>query len=259
MSTQGQGDGGVYVSTQGPASYGLGTDDYEVNIIKDCFGVERVDEYLGKGKLDVVLVYACEARTLQQAPGGRDNAKMISKSTFKDFSLEHHHNYFLRPDRIFGAFYIDPTNRPIIEDIEMVSEMVVEKDRENLVGDKFRLVEKNYIKNIERIDEQIRLLWDPIEKLKVIESISPKTSSHTNNNNNRSSQILNTEKVGFNFSSYSKKASRSSLFFMSSPRASSTPSSSSFPKANDGVSTTTDLEMSSAISPLSYSQNGESI
>jgi hypothetical protein len=29
MSTQGQGDGGVYVSTQGPASYGFGTTEYE--------------------------------------------------------------------------------------------------------------------------------------------------------------------------------------------------------------------------------------
>jgi hypothetical protein len=29
MSTQGQGDGGVYVSTLGPASYGLGSRDYE--------------------------------------------------------------------------------------------------------------------------------------------------------------------------------------------------------------------------------------
>jgi hypothetical protein len=66
MSTQGQGDGGVYVSTQGPASYGLGTDDYEINIIKDCFGVERIDEYQGQGKLDVIIVYACEASVLRQ-------------------------------------------------------------------------------------------------------------------------------------------------------------------------------------------------
>jgi hypothetical protein len=66
MSTQGQGDGGVYVSTQGPASYGLGTDEYEVNIIKDCFGVERLKEYEGKGKLDVVLIYGCEGAVLQQ-------------------------------------------------------------------------------------------------------------------------------------------------------------------------------------------------
>jgi hypothetical protein len=33
MSTQGQGDGGVYFSTLGPASYDLGTPDYEKNII----------------------------------------------------------------------------------------------------------------------------------------------------------------------------------------------------------------------------------
>jgi len=38
MSTQGQGDRGVYFSTLGPASYGLGTPDYEKNIIIDCFG-----------------------------------------------------------------------------------------------------------------------------------------------------------------------------------------------------------------------------
>eukprot|EP00615_Pteridomonas_danica_P015489 CAMPEP_0114392792 /NCGR_PEP_ID=MMETSP0102-20121206/11051_1 /TAXON_ID=38822 ORGANISM="Pteridomonas danica, Strain PT" /NCGR_SAMPLE_ID=MMETSP0102 /ASSEMBLY_ACC=CAM_ASM_000212 /LENGTH=89 /DNA_ID=CAMNT_0001552123 /DNA_START=380 /DNA_END=646 /DNA_ORIENTATION=- len=45
MSTQGQGDGGVYFSTKGPASYGLGNkkENYEKNIIKDCFGVERID------------------------------------------------------------------------------------------------------------------------------------------------------------------------------------------------------------------------
>jgi hypothetical protein len=66
MSTQGQGDGGVYVSTQGPASYDLGSDEYEDNIIKDCFGVERIDEYRGKGKLDVIIVYGCAPDILQQ-------------------------------------------------------------------------------------------------------------------------------------------------------------------------------------------------
>jgi hypothetical protein len=66
MSTQGQGDGGVYVSTQGPASYDLGSPEYEVNIIKDCFGVERVNEYVGKGNLDVIIVYGCTAAMLEQ-------------------------------------------------------------------------------------------------------------------------------------------------------------------------------------------------
>ena len=32
MSTQGQGDGGVYFSVLGPASYKIGTDNYEDNI-----------------------------------------------------------------------------------------------------------------------------------------------------------------------------------------------------------------------------------
>jgi hypothetical protein len=66
MSTQGQGDGGVYVSTQGPASYGIGSYDYEVNIIKDCFGVERINEYIGKGKLDIIIVYGCCPDVLTQ-------------------------------------------------------------------------------------------------------------------------------------------------------------------------------------------------
>ena len=35
MSTQGQGDGGVYFSTLGPSSYNLGAQDYEDNIIID--------------------------------------------------------------------------------------------------------------------------------------------------------------------------------------------------------------------------------
>jgi hypothetical protein len=77
MSSNGQGDGGVYFSTMGPSSYGLGTVEYEKNIITDCFGAERLEEYRGKHKLDVCIVYACERRLLEMAPGGRTNAKMV--------------------------------------------------------------------------------------------------------------------------------------------------------------------------------------
>jgi hypothetical protein len=69
MSTQGQGDGGVYFSTLGPAAYEVGTDLYEENIIIDCFGPERLEEYRGKGMLDMCLVYGAEAAVLSQAPG----------------------------------------------------------------------------------------------------------------------------------------------------------------------------------------------
>jgi t-SNARE complex subunit (syntaxin) len=54
------------VSTQGPASYGLGTSAYEENIIKDCFGAERINEYKGKGNLDVIIVYGCTGSVLEQ-------------------------------------------------------------------------------------------------------------------------------------------------------------------------------------------------
>ena len=83
MSTQGQGDGGVYFSTLSPVSYGLGsqsTAEYEENLIVDCFGKERLEEYRGKHKLDLVLVYGIDPAVLQQAPGGRSNAKMVGAS-----------------------------------------------------------------------------------------------------------------------------------------------------------------------------------
>jgi hypothetical protein len=74
---QGQGDGGVYFSMLGPASFGYGTeegDQYERNLIADCFGEERMLEYKGKARLDLVLVCAVEEGLLSPAPGGRDNA-----------------------------------------------------------------------------------------------------------------------------------------------------------------------------------------
>jgi hypothetical protein len=101
MSTQGQGDGGVYFSTLGPSSYELGADIYEENIIIDCFGKERLEEYRGKHKLDLLFVYGVHPSVVEQAPGGRENAKMVSKALFEDFanpSIDG--NYFLRPDFI---------------------------------------------------------------------------------------------------------------------------------------------------------------
>ena len=113
MSTQGQGDGGVYFSTLGPASYNLGSVLYEDNIISDCFGPGRLEEYRGQHKLDLCFVYGAEPMALTQAPGGRDNAKMVSKATFESLSMpDGDGNYFLRPDRILGCFLLDPSDPP---------------------------------------------------------------------------------------------------------------------------------------------------
>jgi hypothetical protein len=105
MSTQGQGDGGVYFSTLGPATYGIGTEDYEKNIIVDCYGEERLDELKEKHKLDVVFVYAANPKLIELAPGGRNNAFMISKQFFETFGTQSNNGqYFLRPDFLVGAF-----------------------------------------------------------------------------------------------------------------------------------------------------------
>lgn len=113
MSTQGQGDGGVYFSMQGPSLYDLGSESYEDNIIIDCFGEGRLDEYRGKHKLDLVIVYGCDPRILSQAPGGRDNAKVVGKAAFEALSkADQEGNLFLRPDRILGMFLIDPLRPP---------------------------------------------------------------------------------------------------------------------------------------------------
>jgi len=170
MSTQGQGDGGVYVSTQGPASYGLGTDDYEVNIIKDCFGVERVDEYLGKGNLDVILIYGCTAAILDQTPGGRDNAKMFSKSTFGCLSLKHANgNYFLRPDRILGAFKVDHSVKFVLDESNM-NRLDNEIKSDHKAVETLTLYETMTRKNISRVDDAlntIRKLTTPIHDSKL--------------------------------------------------------------------------------------------
>ena len=62
---------------QRPASYELGGPDYEQNIIVDCFGAGRLEEYKGKHKLDLCIVYGAEPWALSPAPGGRDNALMV--------------------------------------------------------------------------------------------------------------------------------------------------------------------------------------
>mmetsp|Transcript_26890 Transcript_26890/g.31711 ORF Transcript_26890/g.31711 Transcript_26890/m.31711 type:complete len:1775 (-) Transcript_26890:503-5827(-) len=49
MSTpKGQNEGGVSISAQGPAFYGLGTKDYEVNLIKDFYGIDKIHEFRNK-------------------------------------------------------------------------------------------------------------------------------------------------------------------------------------------------------------------
>ena len=54
-------------------------------MIADCFGPERINEYLGKHKLDLVLVYGAEPWSLSEC--GRSNARFVSKATFEALAL----------------------------------------------------------------------------------------------------------------------------------------------------------------------------
>lgn len=132
------GDGGVYFSTFGPATYQVGSDHYEKNIIVDCFGEARVDEYLNQGKLDMVLVYALEAGAASPAPGGRSNAVMVSKTAFNALALPYSDgNYFLRPDRILAAFHLNCKSWPRLTSNDLA---LIEKERSLEMASRGKLV-----------------------------------------------------------------------------------------------------------------------
>ena len=156
MSTQGQGDGGVYFSTLGPCSYGFGNsiqgktgklDHYEDALIKDCFGVERMGEYQGQNKLSAVIVYAIPAYCLTQAPGGRKNALVVGKADFKDLSLPDFGNFFLAPHFIMGAFLIDPLAPPKhmgpLDGAASMEEAAADRRMRNVIQDALKRAQQN--------------------------------------------------------------------------------------------------------------------
>ena len=69
---------------------------------------------------------------------------MVSKSTFKDFSLEHNGgNYFLRPDRILEAFHVDQKRLPIVK-LNSQSELEFEKNRDRQAIEKLEIMEDKH-------------------------------------------------------------------------------------------------------------------
>lgn len=58
--------GGIYFTTKSPASYHVGSKQYEINLLKDLYNVENVNKYKGNKKCDVVIVYGCCADVLEQ-------------------------------------------------------------------------------------------------------------------------------------------------------------------------------------------------
>mmetsp|Transcript_30134 Transcript_30134/g.38881 ORF Transcript_30134/g.38881 Transcript_30134/m.38881 type:complete len:232 (+) Transcript_30134:149-844(+) len=104
---------------------------------------------------------------------------MIPKSIFKDFSLNHNDdNYFLRPDRILGCFYVDNSanyrkRRSSSSDVGKnnkkeknhhnncsLSEITVEVNRELHSHEKLNQVEQRNHNNITRIDKVLATIWN---------------------------------------------------------------------------------------------------
>jgi hypothetical protein len=109
-------------------------------------------EYEGQGRLSAVFVAACHPSILQPAPGGRDRAKVVTKSDFAAFSLPHvDGNYFLRPDRILGVFYIDPNNQPRSGSSNVSNPLIIREKEADLAG--IDIIQKSLEKQTETFNE----------------------------------------------------------------------------------------------------------
>jgi hypothetical protein len=100
---------------------------------------------------------------LLQAPGGRANAKMVSKSCFNTFSLEHSSgSFFLRPDRILGCFYVNPNKLPLLTTELDWSEYENERQVERSVVGTLSRYEAMHQTNVTRIDTELDSLWQSV-------------------------------------------------------------------------------------------------
>jgi len=109
MSTNGQGDGGVSFLTYGPASFDIGSPHYEENVVLDCFGRDRVEEFRGQHRVDICVVYGIDPMMADKALNNLHHSTMIvPQEYFQDFSLNHPDGtYFLRMDRVLACFDFD--------------------------------------------------------------------------------------------------------------------------------------------------------
>jgi hypothetical protein len=183
MSTQGQGDGGVYFSTQGPASYNIGSSKYEENIIKDCFGVFRMAEYRGQGKLNALIVYGISPLILQHAPGGRDHAKFVPRLFLESISLPGYDgNFFLRPDNILSVMIINADKKPSRANW-YVADLELEKDLDIEVETSLSEFEKKGVNNNQRMTSAMKsvdLLLEEVEEEDEEEEEAPNLEERDN-------------------------------------------------------------------------------
>jgi len=125
---------GVIFTTKGPASFGLGSERYEKNLIVALKGASRINDYRGKHKLDVCIVYAVEPRVLQPVRGESEHFRQIPRVFFEAFSdlKDDEETFFLRPDRIMASFLLDPYTLQVDDSVEKAIKEEARRDKESL-------------------------------------------------------------------------------------------------------------------------------
>lgn len=162
---------GVHFTTHGPACYGLGSEDYEVNIFKDFYGIGK------RRSLDTFIVYGCCPRVLEKVITNIlfDNVTlyslskylfssqitsrhmMVSKAAFGRFSLaDLDGNFFLRPDHILGAFIVDIDSVVDTFDLRSADQLRFEIDMDCRLERNLKLIEVLKNENYTRIDSFYR-------------------------------------------------------------------------------------------------------
>jgi hypothetical protein len=107
-----------------------------------------------------MYIYVCtHVFQISQTPGGRENAKMFSKSSFSAFSLEHgDRNHFLRPDRILGAFQFH-RNKKIEFNKDSAFLLSEEIKLEKTLSEPLGAAELLMEKNLSRVRHAFEDLW----------------------------------------------------------------------------------------------------
>jgi elongation factor P--beta-lysine ligase len=97
---------------------------------------------------------------------------MVSKSTFKTFAMDNREgNYFLRRDRVLGAFQVDRFKSPDVS-MDQLVELDLEKSRDRSALDKMEKADMKRITNTFRIDMEIESIWGSLVRGSVNNRIS---------------------------------------------------------------------------------------
>jgi len=141
-STTSSKDSGIHFTALSPASYDVGSYEYEDNLILDMLGHDGLVESQGAHKFDVCIVYAAEPRVLRQAPGRLNAVKMVPKLFLEHFSEPESRSgdYLLRPDRIVACFLLAPSNRLKGYD-DSLAGLIAEKEKDKSLISKLELME----------------------------------------------------------------------------------------------------------------------